>query len=118
MRKTLMIAAAALALAAAPSASLAHHGWSSYDASELVRVTAPRSDVSWGNPHGAAKVVHEGKTWDVILAPVSRMEARGLTRDMLGPGKTVTLEGYVRRDGTAEMRLERIRAEGKTVELR
>ncbi|MDP2215625.1 DUF6152 family protein [Phenylobacterium sp.] len=118
MRKTLMIAAAALALAAAPSASLAHHGWSSYDASELVRVTAPLSDVSWGNPHGAAKVVHEGKTWDVILAPVSRMEARGLTRDMLGPGKTVTLEGYVRRDGTAEMRLERIRAEGKTVELR
>ncbi|MDO8410180.1 MAG: DUF6152 family protein [Phenylobacterium sp.] len=118
MRKTLTIAALALGLAAAPGASFAHHGWSSYDATELVRVTAPLSDVSWGNPHGAAKVVHDGKTWDVILAPVSRMEARGLTREMLGPGKTVTLEGYARRDGTAELRLERVIAEGKTVELR
>lgn len=118
MRKTLMIAAAALAMAAAPAASLAHHGWSSYDATETVRVTAALTDVTWGNPHGTAKVAHQGKTWDVILAPVSRMEARGLTRDMLGPGKTVTLESYARRDGTAELRLERITAAGKTVELR
>ncbi len=120
MRNTLAIlaAAAALALAAAPGGALAHHGWSSYDATVLVRVTAPLSSLSWGNPHGTATVVHQGKTWDVILAPVSRMEARGLTEDMLAPGKTVTLEGYARKDGTAELRLERIIAQGKTVELR
>jgi len=118
MRKTLMFAAAALAMAAAPVPSFAHHGWSSYDAAETVRVTAALTDVTWGNPHGTAKVAHQGKTWDVILAPVSRVEARGLTRDMLGPGKVVTLEGYARRDGTAELRLERITAAGKTVELR
>lgn len=120
MRNTLAIlaAAASLALAAAPGGALAHHGWSSYDATVLVRVTAPLTDLAWGNPHGTAKVVHQGKTWDVILAPVSRMEARGLTEDMLAPGKTVTLEGYARKDGAAELRLERIIAQGKTVELR
>lgn len=120
MRKTFAIlaGAASLALATTPGGALAHHGWSSYDATVLVRVTAPLTELSWGNPHGTAKVDHQGKTWDVILAPVSRMEARGLTQEMLAPGKTVTLEGYARRDGTAELRLERIVAQGKTVELR
>ncbi len=33
-------------------------------------------------------------------------------------GEPVTLEGYPRSDGTAEMRIERITAGGKTVELR
>ena len=66
----------------------------------------------------AAKVVWQKRTWDVVLAPVARMEARGLTPEMLGPGKPVTLVGYPRKDGTPEMRIERVIASGKTVELR
>jgi hypothetical protein len=46
------------------------------------------------------------------------MEARGLTPAMIAPGKKITLVGYPRRDGAAEMRVERITAGGKTVELR
>lgn len=117
MIRKLSAAAAALALAL-PAAALAHHGWSSYDAEKTVRVTAPLTAVTWGNPHGAAKVAYQGRTWDVILAPVSRMETRGLTREMLAPGKVVTLVGYPRRDGAAEMRIENVTAGGKTVELR
>lgn len=115
MRNAIVLAAAILA---APVAALAHHGWSSYDAAKPVTVTAPLTEVSWRNPHGAAKVAYRGKTWDVILAPVARMEARGLTQAMLAPGKIVTLMGYPRSDGTAEMRIERVTAQGKTVELR
>ncbi len=115
--RTIAIAAAVAGLLA-PAAALAHHGWSSYDAEKTLKVTAPLTSVTWGNPHGTAKVAYQGKTWDVILAPTSRMEARGLTPAMIGPGKVVTLEGYPRRDGVAEMRIERITAEGKTVELR
>ncbi len=111
-------AAAAALLAAAPVAALAHHGWSSYDAAKTLTVTAPLIDVAWRNPHGTAKVRWQGKTWDVILAPVARMQSRGLTREMLGPGKRVTLVGYPRRDGTAEMRIETVTAGGKTVPLR
>lgn len=108
----------AAALTCLPAAALAHHGWSSYDADKTVTITAPLTAVSWSNPHGSAKVVWEKRTWDVVLAPVARMEARGLTPDMLGPGKPVTLVGYVRKDGTPEMRIERVIAGGKTVELR
>jgi hypothetical protein len=112
------LAIAAVFAVLAPSAALAHHGWSSYDAEKVIKVTAPLTDVVWGQPHGSAKIAYQGKVWDVVLAPVSRMETRGLTPAMLGPGKVVTLEGYPRRDGTPEMRIERITAEQKTVELR
>ncbi len=115
MTKRLIPIAALLALAAP---AFAHHGWSSYDASKLITHNATLSDVKWGNPHGTAKVRYQGKTWDVILAPVARMEARGLTRDMVGPKRRVTLVGYPRSDGAAEMRIERVIAGGKTVELR
>jgi hypothetical protein len=110
--------AAAIAAFSLPAAALAHHGWSSYDAKKVIKVTAPVSDVTWGNPHGGAKVRYQGKVWEVVLAPVARMESRGLTQNMLTSGKPVTLEGYPRRDGAAEMRIERVTVGGKVVELR
>lgn len=108
----------AAALITAPAALLAHHGWSSYDDAKVLTVTAPLTSVTWGNPHGAAKVSWQKRSWNVVLAPVSRMEARGLTRQMLAPKKPVTLVGYPRKDGTAEMRIERVIVDGKTIELR
>lgn len=116
MTRMFKFAAAATVMMAAPA--IAHHGWSSYDNSKTIRVTEPLSAVTWGNPHGAAKVKWQGKTWDVILAPTGRMEARGLTQAMLTSRKPVTLIGYPRRDGGAEMRIETVIANGKSVELR
>lgn len=113
-----MFRAAFLSLALIPTVAFAHHGWSSYDAGKTIEHTATLTNVSWGNPHGAATVRYKGKDWHVVLAPVARMEARGLTREMLGPKQRVTLVGYPRSDGTAEMRIERVIAGGKTVELR
>jgi len=110
--------AAVVAAVSIPSAAIAHHGWSSYDATKVIKHTAPLKEVSWGNPHGMAKVAYQGKDWVVILAPTTRMESRGLTQAMLAPGKVVTIEGYPRLDGAPEMRIERVTAEGKTVELR
>lgn len=112
-------ALAALALAVAvPVAALAHHGWSSYDSAKAIKATGPLKSVSWRNPHAEAQMDYQGKSWAVILAPTSRMESRGLTRDMLKDGTTATVEGYPRTDGTPEMRLERITVAGKTIELR
>ena len=116
MTRMLGFGAVAALMIAAPA--IAHHGWSSYDNSKTIRVTAPLSGVTWGNPHGAAKVMWQGKRWEVILAPTGRMESRGLTQAMLTSRKPVTLIGYPRRDGTAEMRIETVVAGGKSVELR
>jgi hypothetical protein len=110
-----MLIAAALVLAT-PAA--AHHGWSSYDAKQVLTVKAPLTGVTWGNPHGTAKVRHAGAEWDVVLAPTTRMEARGLTQEMVNRGQTVTLVGYPKADGTREMRIERVIVGDKTVELR
>ncbi|HJQ60992.1 MAG TPA: DUF6152 family protein [Vineibacter sp.] len=105
-------------LAALPVAALAHHGWSSYDANTVVTVTAPILESRYQNPHGELLMEDRGKRWQVILAPVSRMEARGLPRESLAVGKTVTVVGYPSRVTPTEMRAERITVDGKTVELR
>lgn len=111
------IVASLILLVVANSAS-AHHGWSSYDASNAVKLTLPLAEVRYRNPHAEVEVEREGKRWLIILAPISRMESRGLPSDALATGKTVTIEAYPRSDGTAEMRAERITVDGKTIELR
>lgn len=105
-----------LLLPALPAA--AHHGWSSYDATQTLTIEAPLKALAWTNPHGAAAVRHKGQDWTVVLAPITRMEARGLSREMLKPGRKVTLIGYPRSDGTPEMRIERMIVSGTTYELR
>jgi hypothetical protein len=117
LRSGLAAAAAAVVLGAA-TAALAHHGWSSYDAEKTMRPTAEVLESSWGSPHGSVVIAINNQNWDVVLAPVSRMEARGLARADIAVGRTVTVVGYPKRDGTREMRAERITAGGKTVELR
>ena len=115
MRRIHLFAAVSLAIAAP---AVAHHGWSSYDESKPITLSGTLASVTWGNPHGTATMRWQGKTWDVVLAPTSRMDARGLTEAMIAPGQRISMTGYARRDGTAEMRIERVTAGGKTVELR
>ncbi|MDO6414247.1 DUF6152 family protein [Sphingomonas sp. BIUV-7] len=112
MRRSLLVATLI------PAAALAHHGWSTYDPDKPVSVTSKLSEVSWSNPHATAKVAYQRRTWDVVLAPVARMETRGLTPAMLKSGKPVTLEGQVRKDGTPEMKIDRLTLDGRTYELR
>ena len=69
MRYPLLIAATTLALAALPAA--AHHGWSSYDETKPVTLTASVPELSWGNPPGSAKMRWKGKVW-VISGATAR----------------------------------------------
>ena len=103
-------------LAVLPAA--AHHGWGSYDADKVMRFDAALVEVHYRNPHAEVTVEHQGERWNVVLAPVSRMTARGLADGALVKGKTVTIEGYPRSDGARELRAERVVVDGKTIELR
>ena len=107
----------ALALAL-PLAVGAHHGWSEYDSSKMLKLTGKIAKSGYEHPHGHVMLETPGKTWHVVLAPPSRMERRGLPNEMLKPGTTATVEGYANRDKPEEMRAERITINGKTVELR
>ncbi len=117
MRRIPLIALFLAALLLAVPA-LAHHGWGSYDADKVMRFDAELLEVRYANPHAEVTVEHEGQRWTVVLAPVSRMTARGLPAGALEKGKTITIEGYPRSDGTPELRAERVVVDGKTIELR
>jgi hypothetical protein len=106
------------AVLAVPVAALAHHGWSEYDSAKELKLTGKIVDAGYEHPHGHVRLEAPGKTWEVVLAPPSRMERRGLEKDALKPGATVTVIGYPNRNKPEEMRAERILVNGKTVELR
>jgi hypothetical protein len=105
-------------LAAVPVFALGHHGWSEYDSSKALKLTGKIVESGYEHPHGHVRLATPGKTWNVVLAPPSRMERRGLEKGALKPGGSVTVEGYPNRDKPEEMRAERISVNGKTVELR
>ena len=110
-----ILIAAALSL---PLAVLGHHGWSEYDSSKALKLTGKIVESGYEHPHGHVRLETPGKTWNVVLAPPSRMERRGLEKGALKPGSSVTVEGYPNRDKPEELRAERISINGKTVELR
>ena len=110
--RTLVLAA----LVATPA--VAHHGWSSYDSSKVLTIEGPVIESAYANPHGSVSLAHEGKTWEIVLAPPSRMGARGLEAADIAVGKTVKVEGYPSTRVATELRAERITAGQKTVELR
>jgi Family of unknown function (DUF6152) len=105
-------------LALVPTAALAHHGWSGYDSSKVLNLTGTIREAGYEHPHGYVKLQTPDKTWLVVLAPPSRMENRGLPRDMLKPGTKATVVGYPNRSDPDEMRAERITISDKTTELR
>jgi Family of unknown function (DUF6152) len=98
--------------------ALAHHGWSEYDSSKELKLTGTIAESGYEHPHGHIKLVTPGKTWTAVLAPPSRMTARGLPPSDLKTGSTVTVVGYPNRNKLEEMRAERIIVGSKTVELR
>lgn len=113
MRRLIPILTLAVSLPVA-----AHHGWSEYDSSQALTLTGTIKASGYEHPHGHVTLATPAKTWNVVLAPPTRMENRGLPRDALRAGNTVTVVGYPNRSKPEEMRAERITFEGKTVELR
>lgn len=95
-----------------------HHGWANYNQDKVLDYTGTIQESRYENPHVTAKVKYKNKTWTVILAPVSRMQDRGVTADMLNKGNAIQVVGYPHKKIKDEMRAERIFIDGKKYELR
>ena len=118
MKTVFWLLAATLLLA---GAALAHHGWTGYDESKTFTVTGVIREAKWENPHVLIRLQADegkGKTWMAYLAPISRMEMRGLKKEEVKVGATATLVGYPDKSKADELRAERITIAGKTAELR
>ena len=106
------------ALLGLPLVAVAHHGWSEYDATQVLKLTGTIEESTYEHPHGSITLKTPAKTWVVVLAPPSRLDMRGLAKEMLKTGTTASVEGYPNRNKPEEMRAERIAIDGKTFELR
>jgi len=119
-RAASVLLAVALSVAAGPAS--AHHGWSDYDADKTLTLKGRIKTSSYENPHATITLDADGKTYTVVLAPVSRMESRGASRDAVAIGREVTVVGYPSKTHAGEVRAERVMfkdgAADKTVELR
>ena len=116
--RSVMAALIVAPLAALPQQAAAHHGWSGYDAAQLVTLTGTVQSISYASPHVLLMLQSDGKLWEVVLAPPSRMQRRGLPDGSITAGATATLEGYPHRSETSEFRAERILLNGASYELR
>ena len=100
------------------SFSAFHHGWGNYDMEKVIDETGIIRSSTYENPHASATVKLKRKVWTVILAPTSRMSARGVSAEMIKKGTSVRVVGYPHKKIKNEMRAERIFIDGTKYELR
>jgi len=118
MNARTLLAAAAVAVLI-PVAAVAHHGWAGQE-DQITVLEGPIQAVSYRNPHGTIDIMTADRTrWNITLAPISRMTARGVTADKLKVGDRVRVNGYRNSDRSRnELRAETITIAGVTTNLR
>jgi hypothetical protein len=108
----------AVALSGGLPSATAHHGWGGYVAEQPLQVTGTVERITFENPHGLLLLATPDKTWEVVLAPPSRMINRGLTIDQIKVGDSVEVYGYPHRTRENELRAEWIKVNDRTTQLR
>jgi hypothetical protein len=58
------------------------------------------------------------RTWTIVLARLVPMEFRGLTEDMLKPGASVSVDGFVNERTADEFRAEIIKVGSRSFDVR
>jgi hypothetical protein len=114
---TAALAAVALSTAAITVPAWAHHGWDSYDATKQQKVSGKITDLKWEQPHAILWVDSGGKKLEVWLSPLQRMVDRGLKKEALSVGKTVTVDAQPSTVKANEWKALAITVDGKDFNL-
>lgn len=109
---TLTLAAATLS-----GAAWAHHGWASYDTARQQKVTGTIAELKWEQPHAILWINSGGKRLEVWLSPLQRMVDRGLMKDALAVGKSVTVDAQPHAKNANEWKAQAIMVDGKDYDL-
>ena len=117
MKLPVVLVLAAAALAPLPAA--AHHGWAGQDNSKVTVLEGPIQAVRYRNPHGEIELTSGGQRWLIALAPIQRMQDRGVTEAVLKVGQPVRIEGARNLDQSRfEVKADNITIAGKKTSLR
>jgi hypothetical protein len=86
---------------------LAHHSFSSeYDDKKPVKVTGVVKKVEWTNPHiwfyveGKDEITGRSGVWGFSGGAPGTLMRRKISRDVMKPGDTVKVEGFLAKDGS------------------
>jgi DNA/RNA endonuclease YhcR with UshA esterase domain len=92
-------------IASSASSASAHHSFAAeYDSNKTVTVTGTVQKVAWVNPHAYVYIdvkENSGKvtTWAFESLSPNALARQGWTRNSLKVGETVTVNGYMAKDG-------------------
>ena len=122
MRTKLAIPAALAGLLLSTVPSFAHHSFAAeYDSKKPIKVTGTVTKMEWMNPHARFYVDvkdENGKVtnWNFELGSPNVLRRQGWSRDSLKVGDTVTVEGYLAKDGSNLANARRVTlADGRKV---
>ena len=85
---------------------VAHHSFAAeYDAKKPATLTGTVTKVEWTNPHVRFYIDVKDQAgmvtnWEFTMGAVNGLLRRGWTMKMLTPGDSVTVDGYLARDGS------------------
>lgn len=99
------------------AAAYAHHGWSAYDSAKQQKVTGTIAELKWEQPHAILWVSRGDVRHEVWLSPLQRMVDRGLMKEALAKGKTVTVEAQPHTSNANEWKALNITVDGKNYDL-
>lgn len=117
MRIIAIALAASLSTAAITGTAFAHHGWAAYDATKEQKVTGTVAELKWEQPHAILWVNKDGKRHEIWLSPLQRMIDRGLSKDALTVGKTITVNAQPHTKNANEWKALAITVDGKGFDL-
>jgi len=117
-----LLAGLAIGITVAAVPALAHHSFEAeYDAKKPLTVTGTVTKMEWMNPHARFYVDvkdESGKVtnWNFELGNPNVLKRQGWSRDALKAGDTVTVEGYLAKDGSNLANARRVTlADGRKV---
>ena len=85
---------------------LAHHSFAAqYDRQKPVTLAGVVTKLDWINPHARFFINVKGAngqvpSWEVELGPPAGLMRRGWTRNSLKIGESITVEGFLAKDGS------------------
>jgi len=100
----------------------AHHSFAVFfDPDKTVTITGKVTEFQFRNPHGEITLEVKGdkgavQVWQVETNSPGVLRRRGWSKDSIKPGETVTIDGWVSRDGKHYLRLRKAtRADGTVI---